>query len=126
MTKLLKKILFKSVLVVMLLHTFIPHPHSEEMTEKEHIALHKNPNTLFKIISLAFHDNIDENLIVAQYNIVEKDNIACQNSTSALLYSTFSVVENTPVEKIAPRNTNCSNSIFIVTLNGERGPPLSA
>ncbi|MCB0465223.1 MAG: hypothetical protein KDC78_06050 [Aequorivita sp.] len=124
--KLLEKIFFNSVLVVILLHTLIPHPHSDEMTVEEHIALHKDSNTLFDVISVAFHESNDENLdnlIVAQYDSVKGDKITYQNSTIAILYSTFSVIEKTTVEKAIQTNTNSPKKLFIVKLNGERGPP---
>jgi len=111
---------------VILLHTFIPHPHFDEMTEKEHIALHKNSNKLFDIISISFHESNNENLdnlLVAQYDIVKRNKITYQNSTIAILYSTFSVIEKTTVEKITQTNTDSPNKLFIVKLNGERGPP---
>ncbi len=126
MIKLLEKILFNSVLVVISLHTFIPHPHSDEMTEIEHIALHENSNTLFDIISISFHETNDtnlDNLLVAQYDIVKRNKVTYQNSAVAILYSAFSVIEKTTVEKITQANNDSPNKLFIVKLNGERGPP---
>ncbi len=128
MIKLFEKILFNSVLVVIVLHTFIPHPHSDKMTEKEHIAFHENSNTLFDTISIAFHESNDanlDNLIISQYDIVKTNKITYQYTSIALLHSTFSVIEKKTVKQIAQSNTNCPNKLFIVKLNGERGPPPS-
>jgi prenyltransferase beta subunit len=126
MIRLIKEILFHSVLVVIVLHAFIPHPHSYEMTEKEHIAFHENSNTLFETISIAFHESNDENLdnlIVAQYDIVKINKITYQYTSIAILYSPFSEIEKKTVEKITQTNTDSPNKLFIVKLNGERGPP---
>ncbi|WP_418637838.1 hypothetical protein [Winogradskyella sp.] len=129
MFKLIKKILFNSVLVVILLHTFIPHPHSDEMTDKAHITLHRNSNTLFDIITIAFHESNDkdlDNLIFAQHNIVTKNLIKHQYSSITTNYGNFSIIENKIVGKIIQRNIFNPNKLFIVKLNEVRGPPFMA
>ena len=123
----IKKILFNSVLAVILLHTFIPHPHSDEMTEKQHSALHENSDTLFGIITIAFHESNDkdlDNLIVAQYDRVTKNIIKHQYSPIATPYGNFSIIENKIVGKILPNYIFNPHNLFIVSLNEVRGPPL--
>tara|TARA_R110002153_G_C13179483_1_gene484949 strand:- start:621 stop:878 length:258 start_codon:yes stop_codon:yes gene_type:complete len=85
MSKIFRNILFNTALAVILLHTIIPHPHSEDMAEKEHIKLHNNSNSLYGILRLVFHESNDENLdslIFAQYNIVVSN---CVNRKGSFL-----------------------------------------
>lgn len=129
MIKFLKEILFNSVLVVILLHTFIPHPHSSEMTEREHIKLHNKSNTLLEIISIAFHESNDENLdnlIVAKYKILKKTKEKYQYPTITIQNINPSGIEETTIEEIVKKDIDNFNEIFIVKLNGVRGPPFIA
>ncbi|VAV84537.1 hypothetical protein MNBD_BACTEROID02-1609 [hydrothermal vent metagenome] len=124
--KILRRILFNTVLVVILLHTFIPHPHSDEMTKKEHIKLHNTSNSLYSILKNAFHESNDEsldNLIVAQYHIANKTKHTYPYPTIAIkdFYPLGNV--KTIVRKRVIRSIDNFNKLFIVKLNGERGPP---
>jgi len=121
-SKILKYILFRSVLVIITLHTVIPHPHSEELTEEKHFELHKESSSLIGIITLAFHESDDEsldNLIFAQYESVKKID-------SNQKYPEVSIFDSTTsrIGKIVKWNTNNFNRLLFVKLNGLRGPPL--
>lgn len=75
MSKILKYIFFRTILVIITLHTIIPHPHSDELTEEKHFELHKDSNSLIGFIRLTFHESDDENLdnlIFAEYESVKK------------------------------------------------------
>jgi len=120
---LIKQILFKSVLVVILLHALIPHRHYDEMSEKEHFALHQNNDSIIDLVKIFFHENNDEsldNLLFAQFNIKETT-----QSKIPILNEKFKGgigVENEHLQKNLPPYNVCHINIF-VTLNGLRGPP---
>lgn len=127
MNKILKYILFRFVLIVIVLHAIIPHPHSDELTEEEHSELHKNSSSLFGIVKLAFHESDDEsldNLIYTQYESVKK--IDCKHTypNVSLLNNIQSIVEKRETEKIVKSNANNFNKLLFVKLNGLRGPPI--
>ncbi len=127
MTKILKYILFRAVLVIITLHTVIPHPHSDELTEEEHFELHKKSNSLIGIIRLAFHESNDEsldNLVFAQYESVKKIDSKYKYPKVSLFNNIQSIVEKREPEKIVKSNTNNFNRLFFVKLNGLRGPPV--
>ncbi|WP_372795387.1 hypothetical protein [Lutibacter sp.] len=123
MIKIFKNILSNSALVVILLHTFIPHPHSEDMVEKEHIKLHTNSNSIYGILRFVFHENNDENLdslVFAQYNINKKTKIDCQYSETNIPDFNTSKIVN---KKVSKNLKSTIHKLFIVKLNGVRGPP---
>jgi hypothetical protein len=127
MVNFFKKILFNSVLVLILLHTCIPHPHSHELTEKEHFEFHKKSNSLIGIISLAFHESDDENLdnlIFTQYESVKKIDSKHKYPKVSIFDNTTSRVGKIVAKKIVKWNTNNFNRLLFVKLNGLRGPPL--
>jgi hypothetical protein len=123
MHKIFRNILFNTALAVILLHTFIPHPHFEDMVEKEHVKLHNNSNSLYGIIRLVFHESNDENLdslVFAQYNTDKKIQI---NWQFLVIDSTdFNLLEN--VNKTVYKSLKSTfHKLFIVKLNYVRGPP---
>ena len=123
MSKIFRNILFNSALAVILLHTIIPHPHSKDMVEKEHIKLHNNSNSIYGILRLVFHENNDEildSLVFAQYNIDKKTKIDYQYSAINNAYFSTSKIVNKKFYKNLKSNIN---KLFIVNLNGVRGPP---
>jgi len=127
MIKILKYILFRTVLVIITLHTVIPHPHSDKLTEEKHLELHKKSNSLFGIIRLAFHESDDEsldNLIYTQYESVKKIDSKHKYPKVSLFNNIQSIVEKRKTEKIVKSNTNNFNRLLFVKLNGLRGPPL--
>ena len=127
MSKILKYILFRAVLVIITLHTVIPHPHSDELTEEEHFELHKKSNSLIGIIRLAFHESNDEsldNLIFTQYESIKKIDSKHKYPKVSTLDNTTSIVGKIAAKKIVKWNTNNFNRLLFVKLNGLRGPPL--
>jgi len=127
MVKFFKKILFNSVLVLILLHACIPHPHSGELTDEKHFELHQNSNSLIGIIRLAFHESDDENLdnlIFAQYESVKKIHSKHKYPNVSIIENTTSTVEKITRDRIVKWNTNNFNRLLFVKLNGLRGPPL--
>ena len=126
MSEILKYILFRTVLIIVTLHAIIPHPHSDELTEKKHFELHENSNSLIGFLSLAFHECNDEsldNLIFAQYEGVQKIDSKHKYPKVSIFYSTTSIVEKRATEKILERNTYNFNRLLFVKLNRLRGPP---
>lgn len=125
MGKFFRNILFNAALAVILLHTIIPHPHSGDMAEKEHIELHDNSDSLYGILRFVFHENNDENLdslVFAQYNIDNKTKIKWQCPEINITHFQTSKIVNKTVYKNLKSNLN---KLFIVTLNGVRGPPFT-
>jgi len=127
MSKILKYILFRAVLVIITLHAVIPHPHSDKLTVEEHFKLHKESNSLIGIISLAFHESDDEsldNLIFAKYESVKKIDSKHKYPKVAIFDYTTSIVGKIVAKKIVKWNTNNFNRLLFVKLNGLRGPPI--
>ena len=50
---------------IILLHSFIPHRHIEEMTDVEHLSKHERANDLIDLLGLAFHEGTGD--VLAQY-----------------------------------------------------------
>ena len=127
MRKILKYILFRTVLVIIIFHTIIPHPHSDELTEEKHLEFHKNSKSLIGILRLAFHESNDENLdnlIFAQYESVEKIDLKHKDLKVSIFDDASSIVGKRARGKIIKWNTNNFNNVLFVKLNGLRGPPL--
>jgi quinol monooxygenase YgiN len=127
MSKILKYILFRTVLVIITLHAFIPHPHSNELTEEKHFELHKESNSLIGFIRLAFHESDDENLdnlIFAEYESDKKLDSKSKYPKVSIFNNKQSLVEKGETGKIIKWNTNNFNRLLFVKLNGLRGPPL--
>ncbi len=127
MSKIVKYILFRTVLVIITLHTVIPHPHSDKLTEEKHLELHKKSTSLFGIIRLAFHESDDESLdslIYTQYESVKKVDSKHTYPKVSLFNNIQSIVEKRETEKIVKSSTNNFNRLLFVKLNGLRGPPI--
>ena len=127
MSKILKYILFRTALVIITLHTIIPHPHSDELTEENHFEFHNESNSLIGIIALAFHESDDEsldNLIFAQYECVKKIDSKHKYPKVSIFDNTTSIVGKIATGKIVKWNTNNFDRLLFVKLNGLRGPPL--
>jgi len=127
MIAVLKYILFRIVLVVITLHTIIPHPHSSELTEEKHLELHKKSNSLIGIIRLAFHESEDEsldNLIYAQYESVKKIDSKHKYPKVTIFENKISLLGKVVTRKIVEWNTNNFDKLLFVKLNGLRGPPI--
>lgn len=127
MSKILKYILFRIVLILIALHTIIPHPHSDQLTKEKHFELHKKSNSLIGLIRLVFHESNDENLdnlVFAQYESVKDLNYKCKYPKVSISNSTQFIVEKRETEKIVNSSINDFNRLLFVKLNGLRGPPL--
>ena len=126
MSKILKYILFRIVLVIITLHTIIPHPHSDELTEEKHFELHNESNSLIGFIRLTFHESNDENLdnlIFAEYESDKKLDSKCKYPKVSIFNNRQSLVGKRETGKIVKRNTHNFNRLLFVKLNGLRGPP---
>lgn len=127
MSKILKYILFRTVLIVIVLHAIIPHPHSDELTEEKHFELHKESNSIIGFIRLTLHESDDknlDNLIFAEYESVKNLDSKCKNPKISIFNNIQSLVEERETEKILKWNTNNFDKFLFVKLNRLRGPPL--
>ena len=127
MNKVLKYILFRAALVIITLHTIIPHPHSDKLTKEEHLELHKESSSFIGLIRLVFHESDDEsldNLIFAQYVGVNEIDNKYKYPKVYIFNNTHSVIEKKETEKIIKCNTNNFDRLLFVKLNRLRGPPL--
>jgi hypothetical protein len=127
MNKIFRDIIFGIVLVIIMLHTVIPHPHSGELTKEEHFELHKKSNSLFGIIRLIFHESDDDNLdnlMIAKYESFKKLYLN-QNYPTALIFKNItSPLEKIETKKTIKSNTFNFNKLLFVKPNGLRGPPI--
>jgi len=58
----IKKSMFNTVLILVLLHSFIPHRHADEMSDSEHSFFHQNSDSFIDFFENIFHENDDSNL----------------------------------------------------------------
>jgi hypothetical protein len=127
MINILRVILFASALSIILLHTFIPHPHSEEMTEERHFEFHQNSNSILDFLKLVFHESEDEgldNLIIAQYQAEKKLKKGFHHQIATGI-ETLTLINESRTKKSTAKHIGNSNGYFIVKPNGVRGPPAS-
>jgi hypothetical protein len=126
MSKILKYILFRTVLVIITLHAIIPHPHSDELTNEKHAEIHQKSNSLFGIIRLAFHESNDENLdnlVYVQFESVNKLNFKNKYPKVSISNSPQFKQEIRKTVKSIRFKLNDFNKTPFVKLNGLRGPP---
>lgn len=125
MIGIIKQVLFKSALVVILLHTLISHKHYDEMSEIEHSVLHQNSDDLLDLLVLFFHESNDDSiddLVFAQFDV--KHFFKYSIASSALLSSLDSIYfDPSNCLKILNKSTSIFISTSFVKLNGLRGPP---
>ncbi|PCH52853.1 MAG: hypothetical protein COC22_03485 [Flavobacteriaceae bacterium] len=125
MINVIKQILFRSALVIIVLHTLIPHRHYDEMSKVEHAQLHQNNDDILDLLMLFFHESNDEsidNLVVAEFDVKE-------NFDDTVVSNIFLSSSNFPffdtsyfIKELIISTSNFSNISF-VELNGLRGPP---
>jgi hypothetical protein len=125
MVESIKKLLFKSVVVVLLLHAFIPHQHRDEMSEKAHLKLHQDNDSLIDILKIVFHEGADEyldNLFFTENNYkVSAQYFSNQHPNKNGSLAIKNCIEGVQLYR---NSDNCIYSnIFIVKLNGLRAPP---
>ena len=128
MSKLLKYILLNTVVVIVTLHSVVPHPHSNELTEENHLELHKKANSLIGLIRFAFHESNDEgldSLIYAQYGFecIKKIDTKLKCPKVSLLNSIPSNVQKREAGNPVISITTDFKRLFFVKPNGLRGPP---
>lgn len=71
----IRNILFFHVVVILILHTLIPHKHHSEMTYQEHYSSHTNAKGIFGFISLVFQNGSTDTLpyfIFSEQNYLNK------------------------------------------------------
>ena len=127
MSNIIKYILFRTVLVIITLHTLIPHPHSNELTEKKHLRIHEESNSLIGFIRLAFHESVDENLDHLIFTPYENISIIDSDETNlrvSIFNHSGSEIRKRGTEKTTNWNTANFYKLLFVKRNGSRGPPL--
>ncbi len=127
MSEIFKYILFRTVLIIITLHTIIPHPHSDELTEEEHFELHQKSNSLIGIIRLVFHESNDEsldNLIFIKYDCLRKTHNKLKHTNLSNFNSRQYFIAKNETVKIINQNTSNFDKLLFVKLNRLRGPPM--
>ncbi len=59
---LIKNILLINVVVIIFLHSLVPHMHHMEMTFVDHKKAHENANDILDYLGLVFHEGVNYNL----------------------------------------------------------------
>jgi len=121
----LRKILFFNVVVVMVLHTLIPHKHHGEMTDEEHNITHNKANEIIDIIRLAFHQGSSNNL--DYYTLSEPLSLSKIDFNGLDFFAGVIPIDF----KLLPKNESPTSTIspyviinpFIFHSNSLRGPP---
>ncbi len=125
MNKLIQNILFKSVLVIILLHIGIPHPHADELTTEEHLKLHKNSKSLLGYLKFAFHeiedDNLDNLICLESNKTISIDKIITPFIFNNSIKFKIEFYKKTIEQKL--KNAPKLNNILFNKINGLRAPP---
>lgn len=122
----LKNILFRTVLVVLLLHIFIPHPHAEVLNKETHARLHHNTNSILGLLEIFFHESHDEdldNLTVVPSEFHKKSGNTFYLSYLTVNSTSFNLVENFSTEKITINSNKSLYCTFVLNAIELRGPP---
>ncbi len=124
MTEIIKRLLFKSVVVILLLHACIPHKHRGEMTETAHLKLHQDNDSLIDILKIVFHEGDDEYLdnLFFEKNKFDTSTQYFNNQSQKNITEDVKILRNNIQLFGKSDSWTCSN-IFIVKLNGLRAPP---
>lgn len=125
MSKILKYILFRTVLIVIVSHAIISHPHSDELTEEKHFELHQKSNSIIGIIRLAFHENNDESLdylVFTQFENTKKFDNSSHKLFPSLINEKF-IIEEKLIEKKLKFPLFRLETSLLIKLNTPRGPP---
>jgi hypothetical protein len=126
MNIILRYILFRTVLVVIILHSIIAHPHSDQLSEEKHFELHQETNSLIGIIRLTLHESDDDNLdnlVFARYESFKILNTNCNYSEISISNNTLFILEKWEAKTTANNLINDFKSLLFVKSNGLRGPP---
>jgi len=122
----LKHILFKIAFLIIVLHTIIPHPHADELTNQEHLQLHKNSKSIIGILKFVFHESNDENLdhlIYAHYGNIQKQNVSSQKHQVSIYLKMTAAVSTCQSTNILQKNVRSFKQIVFISGNGLRAPP---
>ena len=125
MNNYLKKSIINCVLSVLLLHITIPHTSGMDISDTEHLFIHKNRSTLYDIFKFFFHenaigdlDNLPYNIIIAKStNYIFRSNFQGQKNLNEIFFISNLVKKNTDEVTIFSEN----NFILII---GLRAPPV--
>ncbi len=125
--RLFQNFLFKLLFLLISLHTFIPHPHADELFSHDHHKIHTNSNTLIGFIKYIFHesdDNVLDRIIFINPALNGKDFIKRKEPSFGKIPTFYVCKKSEPgilsgnlygkpvfIEKIFPN------------LNGMRAPP---
>ncbi len=118
----IRKILFISVTLLILLHTLIPHRHHSEMSYTEDIIAHNKADDIFDFLSLAFHQDSSVYIInsVSNEYFIEKNQLDLFTFLNTPIFTrSYFYSKKTPIF----HNSNLKKTTLTVALNGLRAPP---
>lgn len=118
-------IMFLEAVMVILLHTFIPHVHHGEMTFESNLKAHAKAHTIFEILGLKFHKHLSgdlTNYTLSQSSSLKKisfnDGALCYSSTDLFKIQFDKLYFNTKTFRYITFSDD-----FHLESSGLRGPP---
>jgi len=127
MIKASKYILQYPVLLLIVLHAFIPHAHAIRLSSEEHIRIHKKSHSFLGLVNMIFHEKHEDNLhklYIFQSEEEEADPGFYDNHQAIFIESSFT---NGKISSAGIRlkvQRDYINILFFGYLNDWRGPPV--
>lgn len=128
MIRFLKYILLYPVLILIVLHTFIPHAFSNALTADNHLNIHKDNKNILGLFDLIFHEKHDKNLHDLNTRPSKYKIVSIEVNHQVLLIC-VQVVSNShinlPYCSTFSDPPELKNELLIAHRNGKRGPPFA-
>ena len=126
MKKIFAHILFRLVLVVIGFHAIIPHPHSDELSEREHRKLHQNSTSILGFLRYIFHESNDDdldNIVFADYGVTAKITQHHKHPRTPVTFYNSIEIKVLGDSSGCKENTSYFHNKKYIFQNGLRAPP---
>lgn len=122
-----RSILFGLPLLIIGLHTFIPHTHEDHLSREEHQLIHLEKNSLLDILKLLFHQSQDEaldHLVLDDKEGTVKETVlpAYQINDNPFCSSSI-ILRELLIDKIFFLASSDDNDLALIRSGKLRGPP---
>ena len=109
---------------MLLLHSFMPHQHSDELSAAEHIEEHTSASSVFDYLAVLFHENLGENHLEHFDTPASHYEDLATPAVVPSFYAVYDVecVKNDIEFSEKPNSTLCS---VCTKTSSKRGPPLA-
>ena len=112
-----------TALSMLLLHSFMPHQHHDELSEEEHIEQHTSASTAFDYLALLFHENIGVDHL-EHFETTDYLFNFCLVAVETMDYYFLYQVESQAQDAKSPRILDKIVYSVLLETSNERGPPM--